>query len=57
MSKISARLNKAEKKECKQINNDIKKYCGQNISSSNTPEIKSDPSTINKDENANWKPN
>ncbi len=41
------------KKECKQINNDIKKYCGQNISSSNTPEIKSDPSTINKDENAN----
>ena len=41
------------KKECKQINNDIKKYCGQNISSSNTPEIKTDPSTIKKDENTN----
>ena len=42
------------KKECKQINNDIKKYCGQNISSSNTPEIKTDPSTIKKDENTNY---
>ena len=41
------------KKECKQINNDIKKYCGQNIASSNPPETKSEPSTIKRDENTN----
>lgn len=38
------------KKECKQINNDIKKYCEQKLASNNPPETKVEPSTIKRDE-------